>query len=110
MSTARPRSARPDEAFDLRKKVLRLETLYDVGRLIPAARDEAALLEEVLGRTVAVLDAARGVAALFETEREAGRVVGVGFAPVPEVLAVGGDPFVLVEQERRVEERPLERT
>jgi len=95
MSTARPRSARPDEAFDLRKKVLRLETLYDVGRSLPAARDEAALLEDVLGRAVAVLDAARGFAALFETEREAGYVVAVGFAPEPEVLAVGGDPFVL---------------
>ncbi len=95
MSTARPRSARPDEAFDLRKKVLRLETLYDVGRSLPAARDEAALLEEVLGRAVAVLDAARGLAALFETDRDAGRVVAVGLAPAPEVVAVGGDPFVL---------------
>jgi transcriptional regulator with PAS, ATPase and Fis domain len=95
MSTARPRSARPDEAFDLRKKVLRLETLYDVGRSLPAARDEAALLEEVLGRAVAVLDAARGLAALFETDRDAGRVVTVGLAPAPEVVAVGGDPFVL---------------
>jgi transcriptional regulator with GAF, ATPase, and Fis domain len=95
MSTSRPRSARPDEAFDLRKKVLRLETLYDVGRSLPAARDETALLEEVLGRTVAVLDAARGLAALFETDREAGRVVAVGLVPAPDVVAVGGDPFVL---------------
>ncbi len=95
MSTARPRSARPDEAFDLRKKVLRLETLYDVGRSLPSARDEGSLLEEVLARAVAVLDAARGFAALFETDRDPGRVVAVGLEPVPSVVAAGGDPFVL---------------
>ena len=95
MSTGRPRPPRADEAFDLRKKVLRLETLYDVGRSLPSARDEGSLLEEVLGRAVAVLDAARGFAALFETDRDPGRVAAVGLDPVPSVVAAGGEPFVL---------------
>jgi|OpeIllAssembly_1097287.scaffolds.fasta_scaffold54993_2 DNA-binding NtrC family response regulator len=95
MSTARPRSPRPDEAFDLRKKVLRLETLYDVGRSLPGTRDERALLEEVVGRAVPVLDAARGFSALFETDRSPGFVVALGLAPTPEVVAASGDPFVL---------------
>jgi transcriptional regulator with PAS, ATPase and Fis domain len=95
MSTGRPRPPRADEAFDLRKKVLRLETLYDVGRSLPSARDEGSLLEEVLARAVAVLDAARGFAALFETDRDPGRVVAVGLDPVPSVVAAGGDPFIL---------------
>jgi len=95
MSTARPRSARGDEAFDLRKKVLRLETLYDVSRSLTGAPDEAALVEEVLGRAVAVLDAARGFAALFESDRSSGRVAAVGLAPVPDVVGAGADPFVL---------------
>ena len=95
MSSGRPRPPRSDEAFDLRKKVLRLETLYDVGRSLPSARDEGSLLEEVLGRAVSVLDAARGFAALFETDRDPGRVAAVGLDPVPSVFAAGGDPFVL---------------
>ena len=63
MSGARP-PARDLETFALKKKVLRLETLYDLSRSLAAARDEKALLEEILARAVPVLDAARGFASV----------------------------------------------
>ncbi|MGZ5430259.1 MAG: sigma 54-interacting transcriptional regulator [Thermoanaerobaculia bacterium] len=94
MSGARP-PARDLETFALKKKVLRLETLYDVGRSLTAARDEKALLEEILARAVPVLDAARGFAAAFEDAEGSGTVASLGLTPEPDPLAVSSDPFVL---------------
>ena len=51
------RVARSSESFDLRKKVLRLETLYDVSRALNVLRDEQALVDEIVARAVALLDA-----------------------------------------------------
>ena len=90
----KPAPARASDTFDLKKKVLRLETLYDVSRSLAAARDEKTLLEEMIGRAVSVLDAARGFAAAFEDGGGAGAVVAVGL-PAPDALAVASDPFVL---------------
>jgi transcriptional regulator with PAS, ATPase and Fis domain len=94
MSGARP-PARDMETFALKKKVLRLETLYDVSRSLTAARDEKALLEEILARAVPVLDAARGFAAAFEDAEGSGTVASLGLDPEPDPLAVSSDPFVL---------------
>jgi len=94
MSGARP-PARDLETFALKKKVLRLETLYDVSRSLAAARDEKALLEEILARAVPVLDAARGFAAAFEDAEGTGTVASLGLTPEPDPLAVSSDPFVL---------------
>jgi transcriptional regulator with PAS, ATPase and Fis domain len=94
MSGARP-PARNLETFALKKKVLRLETLYDVSRSLTAARDEKALLEEILARAVPVLDAARGFAAAFEDAEGSGTVASLGLDPEPDPLAVSSDPFVL---------------
>jgi DNA-binding NtrC family response regulator len=94
MSGARP-PARDLETFALKKKVLRLETLYDVSRSLTAARDEKALLEEILARAVPVLDAARGFAAAFEDAEGSGTVASLGLTPEPDPLAVSSDPFVL---------------
>ena len=94
MSGERP-PARDLETFQLKKKVLRLETLYDVSRSLAAARDEKALLEEILARAVPVLDAARGFAAAFEDAEGSGTVASLGLTPEPEPLAVSSDPFVL---------------
>ena len=94
MSAPRP-PARDLEAFALKKKVLRLETLYDVSRSLNSASDEQALLDDVLGRAVPVLDAARGFAAAFEDAAGAGAVASVGVAPAPTPLDVAADPFVL---------------
>ena len=94
MSGARP-PARDLETFALKKKVLRLETLYDVSRSLTAARDEKILLEEILARAVPVLDAARGFAAAFEDAEGSGTVASLGVEPEPDPLAVSSDPFVL---------------
>ncbi|MGZ6971939.1 MAG: GAF domain-containing protein, partial [Thermoanaerobaculia bacterium] len=94
MSGGRP-PARDLEAFALKKKVLRLETLYDVSRSLNSAREEKALLEEILARAVPVLDAARGFAAAFEDAEGSGTVASLGRQPEPDPLAVASDPFVL---------------
>jgi DNA-binding NtrC family response regulator len=94
MSTSRP-PGRDLEAFALKKKVLRLETLYDVSRSLASNRDEKALLEEILGRAVSVLDAACGFAAGFEDAEGAGTVVSLGLEREPDPLAVSSEPFVL---------------
>lgn len=94
MSGARP-PGRDLEAFALKKKVLRLETLYDVSRSLTSAREEKALLEEILARAVPVLDAARGFAAAFEDAEGSGTVASLGLEPEPAPLAVASDPFVL---------------
>ncbi len=95
MSAPRPPAPRSGETFDLKKKVLRLESLYDVSRSLTGARDDRALLEEALSRAVPLLDAARGFAVAFEDGRSAGFAVSMGLQPEPDVIAAGGDPFVL---------------
>ena len=46
--------------FELRRKLLQLEALYDVGRALNTLRPEDDLLEELMHRAVAVLDAMTG--------------------------------------------------
>ncbi len=94
MSAPRP-PARDLEAFALKKKVLRLETLYDASRSLGTAGDDRALLEEILARAVPVLDARAGFAAAFEDAEGAGEVVAMGLRPAPTPLDVAKDPFVL---------------
>jgi transcriptional regulator with GAF, ATPase, and Fis domain len=48
--------------FELRRKLLQLEALYDVGRALNTLRPEDELLEELMHRAVAVLDATTGFA------------------------------------------------
>ncbi|MGA7992465.1 MAG: hypothetical protein WCC53_13590, partial [Thermoanaerobaculia bacterium] len=90
MSAPRP-PARDFETFALKKKVLRLETLYDLGRSLTSASDERALLDEILARAVPVLDAGRGFAAAFEDAAGAGTVASVGLEPAPTPLDVASD-------------------
>jgi len=46
--------------FELKRKLLQLEALYDVGRALNTLRPESELLEEVMHRAVGVLDATQG--------------------------------------------------
>jgi len=46
--------------FELRRKLLQLEALYDVGRALNTLRPEDDLLEELMHRAIAVLDAMNG--------------------------------------------------
>src|SRR6266550_1853740 len=50
----------PQSNFELRRKLLQLEALYDVGRALNTLRPEGDLLEELMQRAVAVLDAMIG--------------------------------------------------
>ncbi|HEX7807901.1 MAG TPA: hypothetical protein VF608_04235, partial [Thermoanaerobaculia bacterium] len=46
--------------FELRRKLLQLEALYDVGRALNTLRPEDDLLEELMHRAIAVVDATIG--------------------------------------------------
>src|SRR5881227_4297407 len=46
--------------FELRRKLLQLEALYDVGRALNTLRPEGELLEELMQRAISVLDATSG--------------------------------------------------
>ncbi len=46
--------------FELRKKLLQLEALYDVGRALNTLRPEGELIEELMHRAMATLDAMTG--------------------------------------------------
>jgi two-component system response regulator HydG len=50
----------PQTQFELRRKLLQLEALYDVGRALNTLRPEDDLLEELMHRAIAVLDATSG--------------------------------------------------
>src|SRR4051812_22463876 len=47
----------PQTNFELKRKLLQLEALYDVGRALNTLRAESELLDEVMHRAIAVLDA-----------------------------------------------------
>ncbi|HTO88868.1 MAG TPA: GAF domain-containing protein, partial [Thermoanaerobaculia bacterium] len=51
--------------FETQHKLLLLETLYDAGLSLGSLPSEEALVEDVLGRAVGVLDASRGYLATF---------------------------------------------
>jgi transcriptional regulator with GAF, ATPase, and Fis domain len=56
----------PQSQFELRRKLLQLEALYDVGRALNTLRPEDDLLEELLHRAIAVLDATTGFVFSFD--------------------------------------------
>jgi len=52
----------PQTNFELKRKLLQLEALYDVGRALNTLRPEGELLEELMHRAISVLDATTGFA------------------------------------------------
>ena len=56
----------PQSNFELRRKLLQLEALYDVGRALNTLRPEDELLEELMQRAIAVLDATLGLVLSFD--------------------------------------------
>src|SRR3954468_16151180 len=52
--------------FELRRKLLQLEALYDIGRALNTLRPESELLEELMQRAISVLDAMIGFAASLD--------------------------------------------
>jgi transcriptional regulator with GAF, ATPase, and Fis domain len=79
--------------FQTQHKLLLLETLYDAGLSLGALPDEQALVEDVLGRAVGVLDASRGYLATFTEGGGRRAEARVGFPRLSEA-ALAKDEFL----------------
>ena len=80
--------------FETQHKLLLLETLYDAGLSLGSLPDEEALVEDVLGRAVGVLDASRGYLATFGEGGARRAEARVGFPRRLSESAVAGDDFL----------------
>jgi transcriptional regulator with GAF, ATPase, and Fis domain len=80
--------------FETQHKLLLLETLYDAGLSLGALPDEEALVEDVLGRAVGVLDASRGYLATFGEGGARRAEARVGFPRKPTESQLAEDEFV----------------
>ncbi len=70
--------------FELRKKLLQLEALYDIGRALNTLRPEGELLEELMHRAVATLDAMNGFIFSLDEKLNVQHLYTLGReAPVP---------------------------
>lgn len=86
--------------FELRRKLLQLEALYDIGRALSSLRPEGDLLEELMQRAISVLDATIGFAVSLDSESQLQHLYALGLAegesvervmatePVKRVLAM----------------------
>jgi len=75
--------------FELRRKLLQLEALYDVGRALNTLRPEDDLLEELMHRAIAVIDATTGF--VFSLDEKLNVQTSFTFGievPAPELLLV----------------------
>jgi len=77
----------PQTNFELRRKLLQLEALYDVGRALNTLRPEGELLEELMQRAIAVLDAMTGF--VFSLDDKLNIQQGFSFAGEPPSLTEG---------------------
>ena len=80
--------------FETHHKLLLLETLYDAGLSLGSLPDEEALVEDVLGRAVGVLDASRGYLATFGEGGARRAEARVGFPRRPTESILAEDEFV----------------
>jgi len=80
--------------FETQHKLLLLETLYDAGLSLGSLPSEEALVEDVLGRAVGVLDASRGYFATFGEGGARRAETRVGFPRRPSEELVAEDPFL----------------
>jgi transcriptional regulator with GAF, ATPase, and Fis domain len=64
--------------FELRRKLLQLEALYDIGRALSSLRPEGDLLDELMQRAVAVLDATIGFAVSLDAESQLQHLYALG--------------------------------
>ncbi len=85
---------RTSRDFQTQHKLLLLETLYDAGLSLGSLPDEEALVEDVLGRAVGVLDASRGYLATFSEGGARRAEARVGFPRRPSESVVAEDEFL----------------
>ncbi len=80
--------------FETQHKLLLLETLYDAGLSLGSLPSEDALVEDVLGRAVGVLDASRGYLATFGEGGARKAEARVGFPRRQPESVVAEDEFL----------------
>jgi two-component system response regulator HydG len=80
--------------FETQHKLLLLETLYDAGLSLGSLPNEEALVEDVLGRAVGVLDASRGYLATFGEGGARRAEARVGFSRRASESVVAEDAFL----------------
>ncbi|HEY3170845.1 MAG TPA: sigma-54-dependent Fis family transcriptional regulator [Thermoanaerobaculia bacterium] len=80
--------------FETQHKLLLLETLYDAGLSLGSLPSEDALVEDVLGRAVGVLDASRGYLATFGDSGARKAEARVGFPRRQPESVVAEDDFL----------------
>ena len=85
---------RSSRDFEAQHKLLLLETLYDAGLSLGSLPNEDALVEDVLGRAVGVLDASRGYLATFGDGGARRTETRVGFPRRPSEEVVAEDEFL----------------
>lgn len=66
--------------FEQRRKLLQLETLFDVGRAIHTLRPEPELLEELVSRAMTILDAESGVGFSVDGDFQLQHIFALGAA------------------------------
>ena len=84
----------PQTNFELRRKLLQLEALYDVGVALNTLRPEADLLEELMHRAVAVLDAMTGFVFSIDDKLNVQHLYTFGFDAPAQPNAILSDPAV----------------
>lgn len=67
--------------FELRRKLLQLEALYDLGRALHTLRPEEELLEELIQRAISVLDASSGFIFSLDEQFRIQHFFGFGLDP-----------------------------
>jgi transcriptional regulator with GAF, ATPase, and Fis domain len=84
----------PQSPFELKRKVLQLEALHDIGRALNTLRPEAELLEEMMNRAVATLDATGGFVFSLDEQLQIQHFfsIGVGTASTPDAV-LGEEPI-----------------
>ena len=85
---------RSSRDFETQHKLLLLETLYDAGLSLGSLPNEEALVEDVLGRAVGVLDASRGYLATFGEGGARRAETRVGFTRRPTEEVAMQDEFL----------------
>ena len=81
----------PQNTFELRRKLLQLEALYDIGRALNTLRPEHDLLEELMHRAVALLDATSGFVFALDDRLQVQQMFSFGIEP-PAAAAILAEP------------------
>lgn len=81
-------------AFEDRRKVLQLETLFDVGRAIHTLRPENELLEELVSRAMTILDAESGAGFSLDADFQIEHAFGLGLVESSSLAGVVDEPLV----------------